>query len=146
MTKLEYNYADAIHTICLCFFNSTLMLFKAGNETVLHLSHIMVPSASKQCCINLLHMHVCKIHLPTMLTLLCIWAINACISYKHTAGLHSGEGWCMLSLDKQSNPVVNDHKWLIELLPKLQASNKPTIVCHCFNLLIKFWGRKAMYP
>lgn len=41
MTKLEYNYADAIHTICLCFFffNSMLMLFKAGNKTVLHLSH-----------------------------------------------------------------------------------------------------------
>lgn len=25
MTKLEYNYADAIHTICLCFFNLMLM-------------------------------------------------------------------------------------------------------------------------
>lgn len=92
MTKLEYNYADAIHTICLCFFNSTLMPFKAGNETVLHLSHIMVPSASKQCCINLLHMHVCKIHL------LCnahnvMYMSNECMHYLQAhSGVHSVEG------------------------------------------------------
>lgn len=37
MMKLEYKiYADSIHAICLSL---TLMLFKAGNETVPHLSH-----------------------------------------------------------------------------------------------------------
>lgn len=41
MTEFECDYADAIHTICLCVFNSMLMLSNADNETVLHLCNQM---------------------------------------------------------------------------------------------------------
>ena len=65
MTKLEYHYADAIHTICLCVFNSILLLFKAANETVLHLSHQIKRGAF---CFEMMQ-NKPSVHLLAMLTL-----------------------------------------------------------------------------
>ena len=66
MTKLEYHYADAIHTICLCVFNSILQLFKAANETVLHLSHWIKRYGAFS---FKMMQNKASVHLPAMLTL-----------------------------------------------------------------------------
>lgn len=66
MTKLECHYADWIHTICLCVFNSILLLFKAANETVLHLSHQIKRYGTF--CFQIMQ-NKPSAHLPAMLTL-----------------------------------------------------------------------------
>lgn len=68
-----------------------------------------------------------------------IWTISSCISCKQV------QKWCTLSLDQQG-PCLMSINNCGAYACDVQASNKPTIVCHCFNLLIKFWGKKEMYP
>lgn len=133
--KLENHYADAIHTICLCVFNSILLFFKAANETVLHLSHQIKCYGAFSFKIMQKKASACNAY-----TIAQILAMDVCMSYKKYMCVYEFfPVSTLVRCDKWSSWTNSMTLWCKDLKLSwsfcLQEGNKATIICHCFKPL-----------